>query len=72
MSDNDTYKIIRLAAASPVSYQDAIEAALANAKKSLKGLSWFQVVEQRGGIDSETGKPSDWQVVIDVAFKIEK
>ncbi len=64
-----TYKMIRLVGLSSESYEKAINSALHDAKESLKGLNWFQVVEQRGHI-GEDGKVSEWQVVIDVAFKI--
>lgn len=64
-----TYKMIRLVGTSPESYEKAIQNALHDAKESLKGLNWFQVVEYRGHI-GEDGSVNEWQVVIDVAFKI--
>ncbi len=66
---NNTFKLIRLVGISDKNYEDAIQNALADAHESLQGLNWFQVVEQRGRID-ESGKVVEWQVVLDVAFKI--
>ena len=65
-----TYKVIRLAGTSGESYEAAIKNAIADAAETLKGLNWFQVVEQRGRIDEKTGEVAEWQVVLDVAFKI--
>lgn len=64
-----TYKMIRLVGTSEKSYEDAIQNAIVDAGKSLKGLAWFQVADQRGHI-SEDGKVNEWQVVLDVAFKV--
>ncbi len=66
-----TYKVIRLAGTSPESYEAAIKNALSDAGKSVKGLNWFQVIEYRGHLN-ESGEVSEWQVVLDVAFKILK
>ncbi|MBI5815159.1 MAG: dodecin domain-containing protein [Nitrospinae bacterium] len=65
-----TFKVIRMAGTSPVGYEDAIKMAISDAHESLRGLNWFEVVEQRGRID-ENGVVHEWQVVIDVAFKVE-
>ncbi len=64
-----TYKMIRLVGTSPESYEKAIQSAVDDAKATVKGLSWFQVVEYRGHI-GEKGSVTEWQVVLDVAFKI--
>jgi dodecin len=61
--------MIRLVGTSPRSYEDAVQNAVTDAHESVRGLNWFQVVEQRGRID-DSGKIVEWQVVIDVAFKI--
>lgn len=66
-----TFKFIRLVGTSKNNYEDAISSALADAKVSLRGLNWYQVVEQRGAIDGD-GKVSEYQIVLDVAFKIER
>lgn len=66
---NKTQKVIRLVGISDKSYEDAIQNAVKDAHETLKGLSWFELVEQRGRID-DSGKVVEWQVVVDVAFKI--
>ena len=63
-----TYKIIELAGVSDKSYEHAIETAVAEAAKSLKGLSWFEVKQMRGGI--KDGKISEYQVILKVGFRL--
>lgn len=66
-----TYKVIKLAGTSPVSYDDAVKNAIATAHETLRGLNWFEVLEHRGRMD-EAGKIVEWQVVLEVAFKVER
>ncbi|MGK7345091.1 MAG: dodecin family protein [Candidatus Nitrospinota bacterium M3_3B_026] len=66
-----TFRMIRLVGTSQVSYEDAINSAVADAAESLRSLSWFQVAEQRGRID-ESGRVAEWQAVVDIAFRVEK
>ncbi len=63
--------MIRLVGVSDKSYEQAIENAIIDAGETVRNLNWFQVVEQRGGI-GDNNKVREWQVVIDVAFRIEK
>ncbi len=67
-----TYKVIRLAGTSDKSHDEAVQNALDDAHHSLKGLNWFEVKEQRGRIDEKSGRVVEWQVVMDVGFKIER
>jgi flavin-binding protein dodecin len=68
MSDN-VYKIVELAGASPVSIEDAIQAAITRASESLHGLRWFEVKEMRGSV--QDGKVRQYQVVIKVGFTLD-
>lgn len=63
------YKLIELTGTSTTSIEDAVDKALRRAAKTLKNLSWFQVVETRGNI--EKGKVHRWQVTIKVGFAVE-
>jgi flavin-binding protein dodecin len=62
-----TYKLIELVGTSTKSYEDAINEAIDKAKESLEDLSWFEVVEMRGGIQ-EGGL--EFQAKLRVAFKV--
>ena len=63
-----TYKIIEVAGTSATSFDDAIKNAISEASKSLKALSWFEVIEMRGGI--KEGKIEEYQVIIKVGFRL--
>jgi hypothetical protein len=62
-----TYKLIDLVGSSPVSIEEAINNALAEAAKSVKMMEWFQVIETRGHI--EDGKVAHYQVILKVGFR---
>ncbi len=64
-----TYKKIDLVGTSPVSFAEAVKAAIEEASKSVRHMNWFEVVEQRGFI--KDGKVAEFQVTISVGFKIE-
>jgi flavin-binding protein dodecin len=65
---NHVYKLIELTGTSTVSIEDAVGTALKRAHKTIKNLSWFQVVDTRGDIDK--GKVHHWQVTIKVGFSV--
>jgi flavin-binding protein dodecin len=66
---NHVYKLIELTGTSTTSIEDAVGGAIQRAHKTIKNLSWFQVVETRGSIAK--GKVDQWQVTIKVAFAVE-
>jgi len=63
------YKLIELTGTSVTSMEDAVEKAIRRANRTIKNLSWFQVVETRGNITK--GKVHHWQVTIKVGFAVE-
>lgn len=63
------YKLIELTGTSPTSIENAVDNAIQRAHKTIKKLSWFQVIETRGNI--EKGKVHHWQVTIKVGFAVE-
>ena len=51
-----TYKKIELVGTSPVSFAEAVKTAVEEAARSVRGMSWFEVVEERGAIrDGKVG-----------------
>lgn len=62
------YKIIEVVGTSTTSYDDAIKQAISEAAKSLKALSWFEVIQMRGGINN--GKIEEYQVILKVGFRL--
>ncbi len=65
-----TYKKIELVGTSPVSFAEAVTGAIQEASKSIRQMSWFEVVEQRGAI--RDGKVAEFQVTVRVGFKVEQ
>ena len=62
------YKLIELTGTSTKSIEEAVHNALKRAGKSIKNLSWFQIVETRGSI--EKNQVHHWQVTIKVGFTV--
>ena len=67
--EDPVYKLIELTGTSTTSIEDAVAKALKRAHKTVKGLSWFQVIETRGNIDK--GRVKHWQVTIKVGSAVE-
>jgi len=64
------YKVIELVGTSPVSFAEAVRAAVAEASKTVRNMGWFEVADQRGRI--EDGKVAEFQVTIKVGFKLDR
>lgn len=63
------YKKIEVVGTSPVSFAEAVKAAVEEAGKTVRHMSWFEVVEERGRIVD--GKVGEFQVTIRIGFKLE-
>jgi len=66
---NPIYKTIELTGTSTTCIEDAVNKAIHRAHQTVKRLSWFQVVETRGSIES--GKVHQWQITLKVGFALE-
>ena len=68
MNDH-VYKKVEIVGSSAVSSDDAVRNALARARKSVRHMDWFEVVETRGHIvDGEVGH---WQVTVKIGFRLD-
>jgi len=63
------YRIIEVAGSSDKSIEDAIENAVARASKTLRGISWFEVLQTRGQVEASK---LQYQVVLKVGFTLEE
>ena len=63
------FKKIRVVGCSSESVEKAVELAVAKTGESVRGMGWFEVIETRGAIAD--GKVTEWQVSIDVGFKVD-
>jgi len=65
-----TYKMLELVGTSPISFAEAVKAAVAEASKTVRHMAWFEVIDERGRIAD--GEVQEFQVTIKVGFKIER
>jgi dodecin len=65
-----TYKKIEIVGTSTISFSEAVKAAVEDAKKTVRQMGWFEVVEQRGHIKDD--KVVEYQVTLKVGFQIER
>ncbi|ABC81665.1 protein of unknown function DUF1458 [Anaeromyxobacter sp. K] len=63
------YKKIDVVGTSPVSFAEATRAAIEEAGRTVRHMSWFEVAEQRGAI--KDGKVAEFQVTLRIGFKLE-
>jgi flavin-binding protein dodecin len=64
-----TYRVIEVVGSSTRSIEDAINAALGRADRTLRNLRWFEVAHTRGQIAA--GKIEHYQVTLKVGFTME-
>lgn len=64
-----TYKKIELVGSSPKGFDDAIRNALERARKTIRNMRWFEVIETRGYI--EDGEIAHWQVTLKIGFTLD-
>lgn len=62
------FKGVEMVGTSDVSFSHAIEVAVRRARQTLRGLSWFVVEEQRGGLHAGQ---LEYQVTLRVFFRLE-
>ena len=63
------YKLIELTGCSKTSIEEAIQNAVNQAAKTVRNMSWFEIIESRGAI--KDNKIAEFQVTIKVGFSIE-
>ena len=64
------YKKIEIVGSSPNGFEEAVQNALARAKKTVRNMRWFEVTETRGYIDE--GKVLEWQVTLKIGFTLDE
>jgi len=64
------FKKVEIVGVSKTGFTQAISDAVEEAAKSIRNMSWFEVVEQRGRI--QDGKIAEYQVTLRIGFKLER
>jgi hypothetical protein len=67
---SDVYSVSEIVGSSTDSIEEAIENALARARKTLRNLDWFEVTEVRGHLGDD-GTVAHYQVTLKLGFKME-
>jgi flavin-binding protein dodecin len=66
----EVFKVTEVVGTSPTSFAEAVRVAVAEAAKTIRHMSWFEVVEMRGRVAE--GKVAEFQVTIKIGFKVER
>jgi flavin-binding protein dodecin len=64
-----TFKKIDIVGTSSESFSKAASNAIEKAAKTIHGICWFEVVEQRGAVAD--GKISQYQTTVSIGFKLD-
>jgi flavin-binding protein dodecin len=67
--ENHIFKHIEIVGTSNQSIENAIQAAVQKASKTLRNIEWFEVLSTRGSI--ENGKVKEYQVIMKIGIKLE-
>ena len=67
--DDHVYRVIELVGTSETSIDEAVNAAIARAHKTIRNLRWFEIMRTTGHI--EDGKVRHFQVTLKVGFTME-
>ncbi|HXO08569.1 MAG TPA: dodecin [Solirubrobacteraceae bacterium] len=70
MTDSNTYRIIEIAGTSADGISEAMQAGVARAAKTLRGLDWVEVRSIRGHVEQD--QIAHFQVEMRVGFKLEQ
>jgi dodecin len=65
------YKQITVTATSPVGYSDAVRVAIAKARDTVRSMSWWEVVDQRGRIDPASCEIEEYQLTLAIHFLVD-
>ena len=67
--DEHIYRVVELVGSSSASIEDAVQAAIGRAEKTLRNVRWFEVTETRGHV--QDGRVAHYQVRLKVGFTLD-
>jgi hypothetical protein len=70
-SEPKVYKQITVTATSSLGYSDAVRVAIAKARDTVRSMSWWEVVDQRGRIDPASCEIEEYQLTLAIHFLID-
>ena len=67
----DVAKVIELVGSSDKSWQDAAQAALNEAKKTIHGITGVEIGDMTAKVDPNTGNITEYHTAVKIAFGVE-
>jgi dodecin len=67
----DVAKVIEIVGSSTNGWEDAVQVALDEAKKTIHGITGLEVVDMTGKVDPSSGKIESYRATVKIAFGIE-
>jgi len=67
----DVAKVIELVGSSDKGWSEAIQAALDEANKTLKGITGLEVTDKTAKVDPDSGKITEYRAGVKIAFGVE-
>ena len=67
----DVAEVIELVGSSDKSWQDAAQAALNEAKKTIHGITGVEIGEMTAKVDPNTGNITEYHTAVKIAFGVE-
>jgi dodecin len=64
-------KVLEVIGNSNTSWQDAAQAALDEAKKTVHGITGIEVTDMTAKVDSDTGNITEYHTAVKIAFGVE-
>jgi dodecin len=65
-------KIVGLVGSSEKGWSEAAQAALDEAKKTIKGIKGLEVVDKTAKVDPASGKITEYRIGVKIAFGVER
>ena len=62
-------RVTKITAASPTSFQDAVDEGLSRAAQTLRGITGLEILEQKAKV--ENGRITEYRVTLEVIFILE-
>jgi flavin-binding protein dodecin len=67
----DVAKIIEIVGSSTQGWEDAVQVAITEAGKTIKGITGLEVIDMTGKVDPSTGKINLYKATVKLAFGVQ-
>ena len=67
----DVAKIIEIVGSSTQGWEDAVQVAITEASKTIKGITGLEVIDMTGKVDPSTGKINQYRAAVKIAFGVQ-